>query len=278
MFDSHAHLNSEKFEGRYLENAKSVMEKVEYVVIPAWDYQSSLKALEIADTNNNIFIYFDIIITIYVALGLHPTEVPRFLDEAKRNKMSFEEYIEQELDKIEKLILENRKKVVAIGELGLDYYWDKEEYTQTLQRYMMIKQIGLANKLGLPIVIHTRDATIDMIKLLKENEVLKKGIMHCVPINEYLIKETLKLGYYISFAGNITFKNAKPEECVKIVPLDRMLVETDTPYLTPEPMRGKENTPSNVKYVIEKISKIINKKPSEIEEITTINAKKIYNI
>ena len=278
MFDSHAHLNSEKFEGRYLENAKSVMEKVEYVVIPAWDYQSSLKALEIADTNNNIFIYFDIIITIYVALGLHPTEVPRFLDEAKRNKMSFEEYIEQELDKIEKLILENRKKVVAIGELGLDYYWDKEEYTQTLQRYMMIKQIGLANKLGLPIVIHTRDATIDMIKLLKENEVLKKGIMHCVPINEYLIKETLKLGYYISFAGNITFKNAKPEECVKIVPLDRMLVETDTPYLTPEPMRGKENTPSNVKYVIEKISKIINKKPSEIEEITTINAKRIYNI
>ena len=250
MFDSHAHLNSEKFEGRYLENAKSVMEKVEYVVIPAWDYQSSLKALEIADTNNNI----------YVALGLHPTEVPRFLDEAKQNKMSFEEYIEQELDKIEKLILENRK------------------YTQTLQRYMMIKQIGLANKLGLPIVIHTRDATIDMIKLLKENEVLKKGIMHCVPINEYLIKETLKLGYYISFAGNITFKNAKPEECVKIVPLDRMLVETDTPYLTPEPMRGKENTPSNVKYVIEKISKIINKKPSEIEEITTINAKKIYNI
>ena len=268
MFDSHAHLNSEKFEGRYLENAKSVMEKVEYVVIPAWDYQSSLKALEIADTNNNI----------YVALRLHPTEVPRFLDEAKQNKMSFEEYIEQELDKIEKLILENRKKVVAIGELGLDYYWDKEEYTQTLQRYMMIKQIGLANKLGLSIVIHTRDATIDMIKLLKENEVLKKGIMHCVPINEYLIKEALKLGYYISFAGNITFKNAKPEECVKIVPLDRMLVETDTPYLTPEPMRGKDNTPSNVKYVIEKISKIINKKTSEIEEITTINAKKIYNI
>ena len=268
MFDSHAHLNSEKFEGRYLENVKSVMGEVEYVVIPAWDYQSSLKALEIADTNNNI----------YVALGLHPTEVPRFLDEAKQNGMSFEEYIEQELNKIEKLIIENKSKVVAIGELGLDYYWDKEEYTQTLQRYMMIKQIGLANKLGLPIVIHTRDATIDMIKLLKENEVLKKGIMHCVPINEYLIKETLKLGYYISFAGNITFKNAKPEECVKIVPLDRMLVETDTPYLTPEPMRGKENTPSNVKYVIEKISKIINKKPSEIEEITTINAKKIYNI
>ena len=262
MFDSHAHLNSDKFEGRYLENVKSVMEKVEYVVIPAWDYQSSLKALEIADTNNNI----------YVALGLHPTEVPRFLDEAKQNKMSFEEYIEQELDKIEKLILENRKKVVAIGELGLDYYWDKEEYTQGLQRYMMIKQIGLANKLNLPIVIHTRDATIDMIKLLQENEVLKKGIMHCVPINEYLIKETLKLGYYISF------KNAKPEECVKIVPLDKMLVETDTPYLTPEPMRGKENTPCNVKYVIEKISNIINKEPSEIEKITTENAKKIYNI
>ena len=147
-----------------------------------------------------------------------------------------------------------------------------------MQREMMIKQIGLANKLKLPIVIHTRDATIDMIKILQENEVVKKGIMHCVPINEYLIKETLKLGYYISFAGNITFKNAKPEECIKIVPEDRMLVETDTPYLTPEPMRGKENTPGNVKYVIDKISKIIEKDPEEIERITTNNAKKIYNI
>lgn len=268
MFDSHAHLNSEKFEGRYIENTKKVMEEIEYVMIPAWDYQSSLKALELAKLSDNI----------YVALGLHPTEVPRFLEEAKQIGMNFDEYITQELGKIEKLIIENRRKVVAIGELGLDYYWDKEEETQKMQREMMIKQIGLANKLEIPIVIHTRDATIDMIKILQENEVVKKGIMHCVPINEYLIKETLKLGYYISFAGNITFKNAKPEECIKIVPEDRMLVETDTPYLTPEPMRGKENTPGNVKYVIEKISNIIEKDPKEIERITTNNAKKIYNI
>ena len=268
MFDSHAHLNSEKFEGRYIENTKKVMEEIEYVMIPAWDYQSSLKALELAKLSDNI----------YVALGLHPTEVPRFLEEAKQIGMNFDEYITQELSKIEKLIIENRNKVVAIGELGLDYYWDKGEETQKMQREMMKKQIGLANKLELPIVIHTRDATIDMIKLLQENEVLKKGIMHCVPINEYLIKETLKLGYYISFAGNITFKNAKPEECIKIVPEDRLLVETDTPYLTPEPMRGKENTPGNVKYVIDKISKIIEKDPKEIERITTNNAKKIYNI
>lgn len=268
MFDSHAHLNSEKFEGRYIENTKKVMEEIEYVMIPAWDYQSSLKALELAKLSDNI----------YVALGLHPTEVPRFLEEAKQIGMNFDEYITQELSKIEKLIIENRSKVVAIGELGLDYYWDKGEETQKMQREMMKKQIGLANKLELPIVIHTRDATIDMIKILQENEVAKKGIMHCVPINEYLIKETLKLGYYISFAGNITFKNAKPEECIKIVPEDRMLVETDTPYLTPEPMRGKENTPGNVKYVIDKISKIKEKDPEEIERITTNNAKKIYNI
>ena len=268
MFDSHAHLNSEKFEGRYIENTKKVMEEIEYVMIPAWDYQSSLKALELAQLSDNI----------YVALGLHPTEVQKFLEEAKQIGISFDEYITQELDKIEKLIIENRNKVVAIGELGLDYYWYKEEETQKMQREMMIKQIGLANKLELPIAIHTRDATIDMIKILQENEVAKKGIMHCVPINEYLIKETLKLGYYISFAGNITFKNAKPEECIKIVPEDRMLVETDTPYLTPEPMRGKENTPGNVKYVIDKISKIIEKDPKEIERITTNNAKKIYNI
>lgn len=183
MFDSHAHLNSDKFEGRYLENVEKVMEKVEYVVIPAWDYESSIKALEISEKYANI----------YVALGLHPTEVPRFLKEAESLNLTFEEYINNILDKIEKLIVNNRKKVVAIGELGLDYYWDKEEYTRNLQKEMMIKQIELANKLELPIVIHTRDATIDMIKLLKENVVEKRGIMHCVPINEHLIKETLKI-------------------------------------------------------------------------------------
>ena len=183
MFDSHAHLNSDKFEGRYLENIEKVMEKVEYVVIPAWDYESSIKALELSEKYANI----------YVALGLHPTEVPRFLKEAENLNLTFEEYINNILDKIEKLIVNNRKKVVAIGELGLDYYWDKEEYTRNLQKEMMIKQIELANKLELPIVIHTRDATIDMIKLLQENVVEKKGIMHCVPINEHLIKETLKI-------------------------------------------------------------------------------------
>lgn len=183
MFDSHAHLNSDKFEGRYIENVKKVMERLEYVVIPAWDYESSIKALEISENYSNI----------YVALGLHPTEVPRFLKEAENLKLTFEEYIDNILDKIEKLIVNNRKKVVAIGELGLDYYWDKEEYTRNLQKEMMIKQIEFANKLKLPIVIHTRDATIDMIKLLKENVVEKRGIMHCVPINEHLIKETLKI-------------------------------------------------------------------------------------
>ena len=159
------------------------MERLEYVVIPAWDYESSIKALEISENYSNI----------YVALGLHPTEVPRFLKEAENLNLTFEEYINDLLEKIEKLIVNNRKKVVAIGELGLDYYWDKEENTRNLQKIMMIKQIKLANKLKLPIVIHTRDATIDMIKLLQENVVEKKGIMHCVPINEHLIKETLKI-------------------------------------------------------------------------------------
>ena len=183
MFDSHAHLNSDKFEGRYIENVKKVMERLEYVVIPAWDYESSIKALEISENYSNI----------YVALGLHPTEVPRFLKEAENLDLTFEKYIDDLLEKIENLIVNNRKKVVAIGELGLDYYWDKEENTRNLQKIMMIKQIKLANKLKLPIVIHTRDATIDMIKLLQENVVEKKGIMHCVPINEHLIKETLKI-------------------------------------------------------------------------------------
>ena len=137
----------------------------------------------------------------------------------------------------------------------------------------------LANKLDLPIVIHTRDAFVDTIDILKQNNVNKKGIFHCCPLNQELIKEAVKLGYYISLSGVITFRNAKNvEEILSLIPEDKLLIETDSPYLSPEPFRGQRNNSVNVKYVAEKIAKLKNKKTEEIAEITNNNAKRIFEI
>lgn len=144
---------------------------------------------------------------------------------------------------------------------------------------MFIKQIELANKLDLPIVIHTRDASIDTIEILKENNVNKKGIFHCCPLNRELVKEALKLDFYISLSGVITFKNVKnAEDIINMIPEDKLLIETDSPYLSPEPFRGKRNNSINVRYVAEKIANVKNKTLEEIADITNNNAKRIFNI
>lgn len=185
---------------------------------------------------------------------------------------------ENTLDKIRKIEeLAKNDKVVAIGEIGLDYYWNKDN--KEFQKQVFIEQIKLANKLDLPIVIHTRDAVMDTIDILKNvMPCNKKGIFHCCPLNVELIKEGLKLGYYISFSGVVTFKNSKPELAIKEVPLDRLLIETDSPYLTPEPNRGKRNDPSNVEYVARKIASILKVDFETIASNTLKNGKKIYNI
>lgn len=178
-------------------------------------------------------------------------------------------------DEIEKLA--KNEKVVAIGEIGLDYYWNKEN--KELQKEFFIKQIEIANRLDLPVTIHTRDAYLDTIDILKNVMPCKnKGIFHCCPLNVELIKDGLKLGYYISFSGVITFKNAKPELAIKEVPLDRILIETDSPYLSPEPYRGKRNDARNVLEVAKKISEIKQIPLEEVAKITYENAKKIYKI
>jgi TatD DNase family protein len=171
----------------------------------------------------------------------------------------------------------DNKKIVAIGEIGLDYYWNKEN--KEIQKEYFIKQIELANKFDLPIVIHSRDAIEDTLDILKKNTLNKKGIFHCCMQNAHLIQEALKLGFYISFAGPITFKNSKhAEEVIKLVPLERILIETDSPYLAPEPKRGTRNDSRNVKLVAEKIAKVKQMDLDEISKITYENAKKIFNI
>ena len=148
-----------------------------------------------------------------------------------------------------------------------------------IQRKAFIEQINRANKLDLPIVIHTREAVMDTLKILKENKVENKGVFHCCPLNRELVKEGLKLGFYISFAGPVTFKNSKnANEIIEMVPNDRMLIETDSPYLSPEPLRGRRNDPRNVKYIANKIAEVKGMSSEEVGKITYENAKKIFKI
>ena len=181
-----------------------------------------------------------------------------------------------DLERIEELA--KNSKVVAIGAIGLDYYWNKDNKEE--QKYIFKKQIEIANKLDLPIVIHTREAVSDTIDILK-NEIKSKntGVFHCCPLNVELIKEAIKLGYYISFSGNITFKSSKnADKCINEVPIDRILIETDSPYMSPEPYRGQRNDSRRVAFVAKKISEVKGMSIEELAKITYENAEKVFKI
>lgn len=258
FFDSHSHYNDEKFDlDREEIINKTVKEGVTKFVCAGYDVTSSKFSVKIA--NKHPFIYS--------ICGISPNDVPENKDE-----------VESLVNEIENIIKnDTSKRVVAVGEIGLDYYWNKDN--KEIQKLVFKKQIELANKYNLPIVIHTREAVQDTIQMLKENSVIKKGIFHCCPLNRELVKEALKLGFYISFAGPITFKNSKnAEEVVNMVPLDRILIETDSPYLSPEPLRGRRNDPRNVKYIAQKIAEVKGKTLEEIAKITYDNAMTIYKI
>ena len=256
FFDSHSHLNDEKFDKDRDKIIKEIYEAGTTNFITAgYSVEGSEKAVEIA--NNYDFIY--------ATVGISPNDIPQT-----------EEELWKQLSKIKDLA-ENNKKVLAIGEIGLDYYWNTEN--KELQKKIFIEQIELANELDLPIVIHTRDAVMDTIQILKENEVKNKGIFHCCPQNRELIKEGLKLGFYISFAGPITFKNSKnADEMINLVPNDKILIETDSPYLAPEPLRGTRNTPANVKFVAQKIAEAKGLTLEEVGRTTVENTKRILKI
>ncbi len=251
FFDSHSHYNDEKYNDDRDEIINKIYkEGITSTVCVGYDLVKSKYALEIAKNNNFI----------YSTVGISPNDI--------------EDFTYDNLLEIEKLAKDH--KVVAIGEIGLDYYWNKENKEK--QKELFVKQIDIANKLHKPIVIHTRDAAIDTIDILKKHSVIEKGIFHCCPLNQELIKEGLKLDFYISFSGNITFKNAKSEEAVSLVPLDKILIETDSPYLSPEPLRGTRNNSINVKLVAQRIADIKNISLEEVAKITYENANRVFKI
>ena len=260
LFDSHAHYNDEKFDNDRKEIIEQTLKNgVSNFVVAGYNIESSKKALNIVKEYKEL----------YSIVGISPND----LEDIKEDKD-----IDTNILEIEKLIkADDNGKIVAVGEIGLDYYWNKEN--KELQKIIFKKQIELANKYNLPIVIHTRDAINDTLEIIKNNEVKNRGIFHCCPLNRELVKEALKLGYYISLSGVVTFKNAKnANEIIEMIPENRILIETDSPYLAPEPVRGTRNNCMNVKYVAEKIGKIKNKTLEEIADITNKNTKTVFKI
>lgn len=250
FFDSHSHYNDEKFD----EDREQILEEiykagVTKVIVAGYDINSSKKAVDLSKKYKYI----------YAICGISPNDIAETENE-----------IEQQIEQIQKIA--QSTKVVGIGEIGLDYYWNKEN--KELQKKAFINQIKLADKMDLPIIIHTREAVMDTIQILKENTPKRKGVFHCCPLNIELVKEGLKLGFYISLAGPITFKNSKnADEIIQMIPLEKMLIETDSPYLAPEPNRGTRNDSRNLKYLVEKIAQVKQREPEEIARITYNNWK-----
>jgi TatD DNase family protein len=253
LFDTHAHLNDEQ----YNEDLQEVIERaqnegVSHMVVVGFDRTTIQRAMELTDK-------YDFI---YACIGWHPVDAIDMTDEDLR-------WIEE---------LTAHPKVVALGEMGLDYHWDKSP--KDIQKQVFRKQIKLAKKVKLPIVIHNREATADIIDILKEEEAEEVGgIMHCFSGSPEVAKECVKMNFYISLGGPVTFKNAKkPKEVAAEIPLDKLLIETDCPYLAPHPYRGKRNEPSYVKLVAEQIAEIKGITFDEVAEVTSQNAKKIFDI
>ncbi len=250
IFDSHAHYNDKAFNDDRNFLLDSLKESgICGVVNCGADLKSSETSLLLSERYN--YIYF--------AAGIHPEEVV--------------DLPEDYLSKIKAMA--QHKKCVAIGEIGLDYYWTKE--TKELQKKVFIEQIKLAKKLNLPIIVHSRDAHEDTLNILKKYK--PTGVLHCFSGSVETAKEILNLGMYIGFGGALTFKNAKKAvEVAEMLPLDRLLLETDCPYMAPVPHRGKRNDSSLIPFVAEKISEIKEINPQEIINKATENTKLLFNI
>ncbi|WP_339148289.1 MULTISPECIES: TatD family hydrolase [unclassified Sutcliffiella] len=253
LFDTHVHLNADQYEEDLQEVIdRARQDKVDNMVVVGFDRKTINRAMELVEK-------YDFL---YAAVGWHPVDAIDMTDE--------------DLAWIEDLA--SHEKVVAIGEMGLDYHWDKSP--KDVQKEVFRKQIRLAKKVKLPIVIHNRDATADVVEILKEEEAKEVGgIMHCFTGSLEVAKECMEMNFYISFGGPVTFKNAKkPKEVVKEIPMDKLLIETDCPYLTPHPYRGKRNEPAYVRLVAEQVAELKKVTIEEVAEKTTANAKKLFGI
>lgn len=250
MIDTHSHINFDEYKQNF-ENVLAEIKnnEVDKVIIPGVE----------PSTFDEIISYCDKYDMIYGAIGIHPSEFYTYNDIAEKQIYD----------------LSNQKKIVAIGEIGLDYHYgaDSKEEQQKIFR----KQLEIAQNVQLPVVIHDREAHEDTFNILEDYN-LKDVIFHCFSGNADFAKKCTDRGYYIAIGGVVTFKNAADlKESTKITPLDRILLETDAPYLAPVPYRGKINTPAYLKYIAQEIAVLKNIDLEQVKEQTTLNAKRIFN-
>ncbi|RNA66057.1 TatD family hydrolase [Alteribacter keqinensis] len=253
LFDTHVHLNADQFE----DDVNDVIERaqqagVKEMVVVGFDEKTINKAMALVEQ-------YDFL---YAAVGWHPVDAVDMTDEHLA-------WIEE---------LSAHPKVVAIGEMGLDYHWDKSP--AEVQKEVFRKQIRLAKKLNMPIIIHNREADQDVVDVLKEEDAGEVGgIMHCFAGDMAIAKQCLDMNFHISFGGPVTFKNARlPKEVAAQIPMERLLIETDSPFLAPHPNRGKRNEPAYVTLVAEKLAELKGVSYEELIEETRINAKRLFNI
>ena len=251
MIDTHSHINMIKNLSMEDIINNALFNGIEKIIVPS-AYPSDIDIImELVKNYDNV----------YGLLGVHPSEVKDWDDDLIYKIKEFSKH----------------EKIIGIGEIGLDYYWDKS--FNELQKEVFIKQIKLANELNFPISVHDRDAHKDTFDILKKYNNGSQIVMHCFSGSLEFAGECIKQGWYIAIGGVVTFKNAlKIKEVAKNIPVENLLLETDAPYLTPVPFRGKENQPAYVKYIAEEIAKLRNTSLDEIDKVTTQNALKVFNI
>ena len=247
--DTHCHLSKDDYENidDVIKSAKE--ENVKYLVVSGCDKKSIKESIEICQKYDNIFL----------ALGYHPSEANITTDD--------------DLYQLEQII-KNNDRVVAVGEIGLDYHWEKDNKEK--QKGLFIKQIELAKKYNKPVVIHSRDAFQDTYDILSEAKHI--GVIHCFSGNIENAKLYEKIGMYFGIGGVLTFKNSNLKETVKHIPIDKILLETDSPYISPEPFRGKRNEPKNIPIIAMTLANLLNMEKEEIGRITSDNANKLFKL
>lgn len=252
IFDTHAHYDDEQFNDDRDEILSTMKENgVDKIVNISASYKSCERVADMVQRYPFM----------YAAVGVHPDHVGE-LDEESFARMKE---------------LYARDKVIVVGEIGLDYYWDNESHD--IQKKWFIRQLELARELHLPVLIHSREAAADTMEIMKEHGQGLGGVIHCYSYSKEMAKEYVKMGYYIGVGGVVTFKNAKKlKETVAEIPLESIVLETDCPYLAPEPFRGKRNNSAYIKYVAEEIARIKSVTYEEVVAQTEVNARNMYGI
>jgi TatD DNase family protein len=247
--DSHCHLQDRRFRGEVEEVIRSAKESgVGKILVPGWDLRSSKEAVVITEKFDNVF----------AACGVHPHDA-KFYNNS----------VEREIIK-----LSRNKNVVSIGEIGLDYYRDLSP--RNMQKEVFKRQLRVAEENNLPVIIHTRDSIEDTIEIVSNFNC--KGVFHAFDYTKNFAMKIIEMGYFIGVGGVVTYPNSKIFSSIREIPLNSVLVETDAPYLTPHPHRGRRNEPSYTKYVVEKIAELKSKSFEEVAEKTYNNTKKLFEI